>query len=63
MGLPRMANHADERVLGRLAINDPIGVKNFVSAVFGVYDRKHRQLDIGRVAASKGFLEVVDFRI
>ena len=41
VGGVRVANHVEERVRLALAVDDPIGVENFMAAVLGVDHRKH----------------------
>ena len=49
--LVRMANHAKQTVLLRLAIDGELRVENFVATVLTVGLRKHHQFNVGRVAA------------
>ena len=53
----RIADHAEQCLGFGHAIDDPVGVKDLVTAVLGVGLRKHHQLHVGRVAA--GFAEDV----
>ena len=46
----RFTDHVEQGFLTRRAINYPRGIKNFVSAMFGIGLRKHHQLDISRIA-------------
>ena len=46
----RVADHRKEASLLPDAIDDPIGVEDFMPAMLGVRLSKHRQLDIGRIA-------------
>ena len=49
-GFVRVADHAKQTVRLGLAVDDEVGVENFVSTVFAVGLRKHHQLGIGGVA-------------
>ena len=42
-----IADHGKQRVILRLAVDDPTGVEDLVTTVFGVNVGKHDQLDIG----------------
>jgi hypothetical protein len=46
----RFADHAEQRFVARLAVEDPGGVEDLVSTVLGIGLREHRQLDIGRIS-------------
>ena len=50
IGRVRRADHPEEGVLPRLAVDDPRRVEDLVPAVLRVRLREHRQLDVGRVA-------------
>ena len=63
MSRVRVANHGEERARLVLAVDDPIGVENFVAAVLGIDHRKHHQFHIGRVAAGKGVQRIVNFLV
>ena len=45
-----VADHAEQAVALRLAIDDEIGVKNFVATVLTVGLREHHQLGVSRIA-------------
>ena len=59
-GIP---NHGEERVGGGLPVDGPIGVENFVSAMFGVGLGEHHEFDVAGVPAQVGKArdQVVDF--
>ena len=46
----RVADHAEQRLVAALAVDDPVGVEDLVAAMLGVRLREHHQLDVGRVA-------------
>ena len=46
----RVADHAEQRLLAALAVDDPVGVEDLVTAVLGVRLREHHQFDVRRVA-------------
>ena len=50
MQLVRIANHFEQAHRLGLAIDDEVGIENFVTAVLRVRLREHHQLDIGRIA-------------
>ena len=50
MGLVGMANHAKQAMALRLAIDDELGVENFVATVLTVGLREHHQFGVSRVA-------------
>ncbi len=54
LGIARMgvADHREQRLVARRAVDHPGGVEDLVAAVLGVRLREHHQLDVGRVAAS-----------
>jgi len=56
-------NHFEQRFRLLFAVDNPIGIENFVAAMFGVSLRKHVQLDVCRVAAqvSEGVDQIVNF--
>ncbi len=60
-----LADHPEERLILRRAVDDPRRVEDLVPAVLGVRLREHRELDVGRVAVEprehRG--EVVDLLI
>ena len=58
MLLVRVADHAEQRLRLRLAVDHPVGVENLVPAVLRIGLREHHQLDVGGVAA--GTDEVLD---
>ena len=45
-----VADHAEQRQFALLAVDNPVGVENFVAAVLGVDLREHHQLGVGWVA-------------
>ena len=45
-----VADHTEEGKIALLAVDDPVGIKNFVTAVLRVDLREHDKLGIGRVA-------------
>src|SRR4030067_2387749 len=45
-----LADHAEQRIGLRLAVNDPVGVKNLVAAVLGIGLREHHKFDVGGIA-------------
>jgi hypothetical protein len=49
----RMADHLEERVSLRLAVDVPAGVEDLVPTMLGVGLREHHQLDIGRIALER----------
>ena len=63
VGLVRVANHAEQGVRLRCAVDGELGVENLVPAVLAVGLCKHHQLDIGGVAAQalEGLQQVVHF--
>ena len=56
-------NHFEQRLRLFLAVNDPVGVENFVAAMFRVSLREHIQFDIVGVAAQtgKGVMQIINF--
>ena len=50
MRVVRVANHAEKGFRLFFAVEDEIGVEDFVAAVFAVCLREHHQLHIGRIA-------------
>ena len=50
MRVVRVANHAEERFRLFFAVEDEIGVEDFVAAVFAVCLSEHHQFNIGRIA-------------
>ena len=50
MARVRIADHREERLRLRLAVDYPIGVEYLVAAMLGVRLREHHQLDVGRIA-------------
>ena len=50
MRVVRVAYHAEKGFRLFFAVEDEIGVKDFVAAVFAVCLREHHQLHIGRIA-------------
>ena len=60
----RVADHAEQRFLAALAVDDPVGIEDLVPAVLGVRLREHHQFDVGRVAPQlvpERVDQVVDF--
>ena len=49
MRIVRIANHAEEGFRLFFAIEDEIGVENFVATVFAVCLSEHHQFNIGRI--------------
>ena len=43
-------DHRKQRTLLRLAVDHPIGIENFVAAMFRVGLREHHQLNIAGIA-------------
>ena len=62
VGLVRLADHAEEGGVLRLAVDDPFGVEDLVAAVLGVDLAEHDELGVGRVAlrGDKGVGEILD---
>ena len=59
----RLADHAEERFLTRLAVDHPRSVEDLVPAVFGVGLGEHHQFDVGRIAlraTHEDFDQVID---
>ena len=58
-----IANHAEKGFRLFFAVEDEIGVEDFVAAVFAVCLREHHQLDIGRIALQSliVFNQIIDF--
>ena len=58
-------NHFKQRLRLLLAVDNPVGVKNFVAAMFRVGLREHIQFNVVRIAAklNECVLQVVDFVI
>ncbi len=56
--LVRVLDHAEQGLVHRPRIDDPVGIEDLVPAVLGVRLREHHQLDVGGVAADAA--EVVD---
>ncbi|OQA33963.1 MAG: hypothetical protein BWY57_00871 [Betaproteobacteria bacterium ADurb.Bin341] len=63
MSLMRFTDHAEQGLVLRLAVDDPRGVENLVTAMLGIGLREHHQLNVSRVAArlGKNIEEIVDF--
>jgi hypothetical protein len=63
VGLVRLADHPEQRVRLRLAIDHPPGVEDLVPAMLRIRLREHRQFDVGGVALllREVVHEVVDF--
>ncbi len=61
-GLRGVADHAEQRVLLRLAIDHPVGVEDLVPAVLRIGLREHHQLHVAGVAPqrAKTVYQVVD---
>ena len=49
----RRADHREQALVLRHAVDDPVGVEDLVAAVLGVRLREHHQLDVGRIAAER----------
>ena len=49
MRVVRVANHAEERFRLFFAVEDEVGVEDFVAAVFAVCLSEHHQFNIGRI--------------
>ena len=47
------ANHGEQRLGLRLAVDDEFGIEDLVPAVLGVRLREHHELDIGGVASER----------
>jgi hypothetical protein len=62
-GLVRVADHAEQALVLRHAVDGELGVEDLVAAVLAVGLREHHQLHVGGVAleALEGVDEVVDF--
>ena len=60
-----VAYHAKQRPGLLYAVYRPIGIKNFVAAMFGIGLRKHHQFDIGGISAEilKACRQIIDFII
>ncbi len=58
-----VADHREQRLRLRLAVDDPVGVEDLVPAMLGVGLREHHQLDVGGVAPEleKVVVQVLDF--
>ena len=50
MRIVRIANHAEKGFRLFFAVEDEVGVEDFVAAVFAVCLSKHHQFNIGRIA-------------
>ena len=63
MRVVRVAYHAEERFWLFFAVEDEIGVEDFVAAVFAVCLREHHQFNIGRIALQSlvVFNQIIDF--
>ena len=63
MRFVRVAYHAEEGFRLFFAVEDEIGVEDFVAAVFAVCLREHHQLHIGRIALQSliVFNQIIDF--
>ncbi len=59
----RLADHAEQGFLARLAVDHPGSVEDFVPTMFRVGLREHHQFDVGRVAlrlVDKQIDEIID---
>ncbi|EXI73018.1 MAG: hypothetical protein AW07_02950 [Candidatus Accumulibacter sp. SK-11] len=58
----RLADHSEQRLVARLAVDGPQGVEDLVPAMLGVRLREHHQFDVARIAlrAAKEIDEVID---
>ena len=56
-------DHLEQRVALRLAVDDPVGVEDFVTAVLGVGLGKHHQLNVAGVTPQfvEGVYQVINF--
>ena len=63
MRVVRVANHTEEGFRLFFAVEDEIGVEDFVAAVFAVCLREHHQLDIGWIALQSLIVlnQIIDF--
>ena len=63
MRVVRVAYHAEERFGLFFAVEDEVGVEDFVAAVFAVCLSEHHQLHIGRIALQSliVFKQIIDF--
>ena len=63
MRVVRVANHTEEGFRLFFAVEDEIGVEDFVAAVFAVCLCEHHQFNIGRIVAAKpdSFNQIIDF--
>ena len=63
MRVVRIAYHAEERFRLFFAVEDEIGVEDFVAAVFAVCLREHHQFHIGRIALQSLIVlnQIIDF--
>ena len=59
----RRANHREQALVLRHAVDDPGRVEDFMAAVLRIRLREHHQLDIGRIAVkcAKCAIEIIDF--
>ena len=59
VGVP---DHAEQRVLHFLAVDDPVRIEDLVPAMLGIRLREHRQFRIGRITPQGGVRrrEIVD---
>jgi hypothetical protein len=55
----RIADHAEQRLVAGLAIDDPVGVENLVPAVLRVRLREHHEFDVSGIASQLA-LERID---
>jgi hypothetical protein len=60
-----VADHVEQRAAARLAIHDPLGVEDLVSAMLGVRLREHEQLGVRWIAldGAKALEEIVDLGV
>ncbi len=50
MPFMRIADHREQRLRLRLAVDHPVGIEDLVPAMLGIGLREHHQFDIGRIA-------------
>ena len=61
----RITDHGKQRAVLGFAVDGPVGIEDFVTAMFAVGLREHHQFDIGGIAtcATEGSIEIVDLII
>ena len=55
-GFVRVANHAEQRFRLLFAVQNEIGIEDFVAAVFRIGLREHHQFHVGRVAVQRAIV-------